>query len=109
VRFLIDAQLPPALKDLFIEAGYDAAHVAEVGMLTESDARIGAYAAEAGMIIATKDEDFVTTRRLSPRAPRVVWIRIGNATSRVLRTTMEPLMPETLSALAAGEGIVEIR
>lgn len=109
MRFLIDAQLPPALKSLFIDAGHDAAHVADVGMLTESDATIGAYAAEAEMIIVTKDEDFVTMRRLSSRAPRVVWVRIGNATSRALRMKMEPLMPETLSALAAGEEIVEIR
>ena len=61
------------------------------------------------MIIVTKDEDFVTMRRLSSRAPRVIWVRIGNATSRALRMKMEPLMPETLSALAAGEEIVEIR
>jgi predicted nuclease of predicted toxin-antitoxin system len=109
MRFLIDAQLPPALADLFTQAGHEAVHVGGLGMHMESDSNVGAYAAEAGMIIVTKDEDFVTMRRLSPEAPRVVWVRIGNATNRVLKMRMEPLMAETLAALAAGEEIVEIR
>jgi predicted nuclease of predicted toxin-antitoxin system len=61
------------------------------------------------MIIVTKDEDFVTMRRLSSRAPKVVWVRIGNATSHALRMRMQPLMAEILAALAAGEEIIEVR
>ena len=109
MRLLIDAQLPPALADLFIQVGHESVHVADVGMLTANDAKIAAYTAEAGMIIVTKDEDFVTMRRLSHRAPSVLWVRIGNATRRVLEMRMEPLMPEALAALTAGEEIVEIR
>jgi predicted nuclease of predicted toxin-antitoxin system len=109
VRFLIDTQLPPGLVHLFIQAGHEAVHVTDVGLLTENDAKVGAYASEAGMIIVTKDEDFVTMRRLSSGAPKVVWVRIGNATSRALTARMRPLMAETLAALAAGEVIVEVR
>lgn len=109
MRFLIDAQLPPALASLFIDAGHEAVHVADIGMLAANDQEIGEYAVEAGMIIVTKDEDFVTMRRLFRRAPSLVWVRIGNTTSRVLRMRMKPLMPEVLAALAAGEEIVEVR
>ena len=109
MRFLIDAQLPPSLASLFTQAGQEAVHVTDVGLLTENDVKIGAYAAKAGMIIATKDEDFVTMRGLSSRAPKVVWVRIGNATSRALTMRMQPLMAEILAALAAGEEIIEVR
>ncbi|HEY5565917.1 MAG TPA: DUF5615 family PIN-like protein [Gammaproteobacteria bacterium] len=109
MRFLIDAQLPPGLARLFITASQEAVHVTDVGLLTENDVEIGAYAAKAQMIIVTKDEDFVTMRRLSSRAPKVVWVRIGNATSRALTMRMQPLMVEILAALAAGEEVVEVR
>jgi predicted nuclease of predicted toxin-antitoxin system len=81
----------------------------EVGLLTAGDARISAYAAEAQMIVVTKDEDFTTMRRHASRAPKVVWLRIGNTTNRALRTRLKPLLPEILAALAAGEELVEVR
>lgn len=101
--------MPPTLASLFIRAGQEALHVADAGLLTETDVKIAAYATKAGMIIVTKDDDFVTMRRLSSRAPRVVWGRIGNATSRALTMRMQPLMAEILAALAAGEEIIEVR
>jgi predicted nuclease of predicted toxin-antitoxin system len=111
VRFLIDAQLPPALASLFVNARQEAVHVRDVGLLAANDAEIATYAAKADMIIVTKDEDFVTMRKLSSssNAPKVVWVRIGNATNRVLETHMRPLMPDILAALAAGEEIIEVR
>ena len=109
MRFLIDAQLPPGLVSIFIQAGHEAVHVTDVGLLTKDDVKIGAYAAKAGMIVVTKDEDFATMRRLSASAPKVIWVRIGNATNRALRMRIQPLMAEILAALAAGEQIIEVR
>lgn len=109
MRFLIDAQLPPGSASLFVEAGHEAVHVADAGLLAADDVAIGAYAAETGMIVVTKDEDFVVMRRLSSKAPSVLWVRIGNSTNRALRSRMEPLLPEILAAFAAGEPIVEVR
>jgi predicted nuclease of predicted toxin-antitoxin system len=109
VRFLIDAQLPPGLVNLFVDAGHEAVHVTDIGLLTEQDTRIGTYALQEGMIVVTRDEDFVQMRLLSSETPRVLWIRIGNATNRVLAMRVQPLLGEALSALASGEKIVEIR
>jgi predicted nuclease of predicted toxin-antitoxin system len=108
VRLLIDAQLPTSLASLFVEAGHEAIHVADAGMLADHDVAIGRYAAEAGMIAVTKDEDFAVMRRLSSGAPSVLWVRFGNATNRLLGSRMEPLMPEILAAFEAGEPIVEV-
>ena len=109
MRFLIDAQLPPGLVNLFVDAGHEAVHVTDVGLLTEQDTKIGTYAVQEGMIIVTKDEDFAQMRLLPSETPTVLWIRIGNATNRVLATRLQPLLGEALTALASGEKIVEIR
>jgi predicted nuclease of predicted toxin-antitoxin system len=58
-RFLVDAQLPPALADRLSSIGYYAEHVARVGLGGAGDNAIWAYAKQSGMILITKDEDFV--------------------------------------------------
>jgi predicted nuclease of predicted toxin-antitoxin system len=109
VHFLIDAQLPVGLVRLFRQAGHEATHVEDVGLLAARDSEIRPFAARAGMVIVTKDEDFVIKRQLSARAPSVVWIRTGNTTNRALTARMKPVMEEILMALAEGEPIVEVR
>ena len=109
MHFLIDAQLPPALVELFREAGHDAVHVSDLGLLMARDSEIRAIAVKREMVIVTKDEDFVTMRRLSDRAPRVVWIRTGNMTKRALIARLRPVLEEVCEALAEGEAIVEFR
>ena len=109
MRFLIDAQLPPGLADLFKAAGHDAVHVMDVGLLRAGDIKIGAYAVKANMVVVTKDEDFAVMRRPSKGAPKVVWLRLGNTTNRVLRARMGPALVEILAALGAGEDVIEVR
>ena len=108
MRFLVDAQLPPGLVRLFREAGLQAVHVTDVGLLNAGDNEIRAYAVSEGMIVVTKDEDFAVARRLSASAPAVMWVRIGNATNRVLMERLRPVLAEVLDALAGGEPIVEV-
>ena len=40
LRFLVDAQLPPALARKLNTAGHEASHVLDVGLLNASDSRI---------------------------------------------------------------------
>ena len=109
MRFLIDAQLPVGLTRLFQEAGHEAVHVHEVGLLGARDNEIRSFAARGDMVVVTKDRDFVIMRQLSDRAPKVVWVRIVNTTNRMLAEKMRPIMREVLTALGEGEFIVEIR
>jgi predicted nuclease of predicted toxin-antitoxin system len=48
VKFLIDAQLPPALARAFEAAGCGARHVRGVGLLRASDADLWAFAHREG-------------------------------------------------------------
>jgi predicted nuclease of predicted toxin-antitoxin system len=109
LRFLIDAQLPPALVEIFESKGHQAVHVADVGLLTARDAAIRAYAAKAQMVLVTKDEDFVATRRLGGHGPQVVWIRMGNTSNRALSTRRRPVIDQVVAALTGGDAIVEVR
>jgi len=108
VRFLIDAQLPPALARWLISAGHAAEHVSDVGLAEANDEPIRLHAAATGAVIVTKDEDFAARKAHSPGSPPVVWVRIGNASNRALLKWFVPLLPTILERLENGEGLIEI-
>ena len=58
MRFLIDAQLPPALARLLDEHGHQADHVNQIGPGDAPDRVLWRYALDHDAVIVTKDEDF---------------------------------------------------
>ena len=58
MKFIVDAQLPPALARLLRESGCDASAVREIGLREANDAEIWRYAVQQQAAIITKDEDF---------------------------------------------------
>ena len=58
LKFLVDAQLPPALARWLRDQGYQAAHVQDVGLRDAEDGPIEAHALGAGAVIVTKDDDY---------------------------------------------------
>lgn len=62
---------------------------------------------EAAAII-TKDEDFALRKTLSDTGPAVVWIRLPNTRRRELLARFESVLPDILSALERGEGLIEV-
>jgi predicted nuclease of predicted toxin-antitoxin system len=89
VRFLVDAQLPPALARWLKDAGHDAEHVQEAGLREATDAAIWTHALQTGAIIVTKDEDFAARSVREVTSPVIVWLRVGNTTNVALRGWME--------------------
>ena len=65
MRFVVDAQLPPALARRLETLGHTAEHVADRGMASASDSAVRDYAARVGAVIVTKDEDFAIRRVLT--------------------------------------------
>ncbi len=84
MRFVVDAQLPPALARWLAERGHDAEHVADRGMEMASDREIWNHAVAVRAVIVTKDEDFVIRRTFATDGPTVVWVRCGNTSRRQL-------------------------
>jgi len=108
VKFLIDANLPPALARWLIEQGHEANHVSEFALERASDRDIWRNAHEMNACIVTKDEDFVLLHAIDRGGPPVVWIRIGNTTRDALIHRLSPLWPGVVAALERGETIVEV-
>lgn len=107
MKFLIDAQLPPALCGWLRERGQEAVHVFEIGMVAAGDAEIAARAEADGAVLVSKDEDFVTLRL--PDRFAFVWLRCGNATNRALAGRLEARWGRVEVLLGEGERFVEVR
>ena len=108
MRFLVDAQLPPAFARFLAAAGHEAAHVADLGLTDASDRVIWRQAASSGAVLVTKDSDFVVMRALEPVGPAIVWLRIGDTTKRALLQRLALLLPEIVTAIEKGETMVEV-
>jgi predicted nuclease of predicted toxin-antitoxin system len=109
VKFLVDAQLPPALARALREAGYDAQAVREVGLREADDGAIWRHALIHRDIIVTKDQDFADRSLYDETAPTIVWLRIGNTSNRSLLELLLPLWPEVASRVQSGEKVIEVR
>ena len=108
MRFLVDAQLPPALVRWLAERGYTSEHVFDLGMASADDKDIWAYASQVGAVIITKDEDFAERRARAGDGPAIVWIRVGNVSRRELLTWFRFRLPVIVEALERGETLIEI-
>lgn len=58
MKLLLDANLSPKLLEPLTMAGYEALHVADIGLLHASDDTIFDRAADEGCVVVTADSDF---------------------------------------------------
>ncbi len=108
IRFLIDANLPPAFAVRLTELGHGAEHLADRGLLAASDREIWRIAMAGAQAIITKDEDFARRRAASAGGPPIVWIRLNNTRRAALLAWFDRSAPGIVSALERGETIVEV-
>jgi len=109
VKFIVDANLPPALARWLATEGHEAHHAGDLGLQATPDRELWRRARDMDACIVTKDEDFVLLHALDRAGPSIVWIRIGNATRSVLLQRLPALWPAVVAALGRGEKIVEVR
>jgi predicted nuclease of predicted toxin-antitoxin system len=109
VKFLLDHQLSPRLKPFFIEKGFEASHVSELGLHTFTDRALWAHAKSNAMQIVSKDEDFFYLASQDPAGPRLIWVRLGNCSSAALLQAFDRLWPQIERWMATDDRIVEIR
>jgi len=108
MRFVVDAQLPPALARFLSDRGHEAEHVFDLGLGNAEDSAIWQHALRVGAAILSKDEDFAIRVSIAGDGPPVVWLRVGNTGKRALLDWLTPLLPSIEAALAAGEKLVEV-
>jgi predicted nuclease of predicted toxin-antitoxin system len=95
LRFLVDAQLPPALAESLRRAGH------------ELDEEIWEEAIARSAVLVTKDSDFAVLRGASGEGPTILWVRIGNVSNRVLIARLLATLPALGGAIQRGERIIE--
>ncbi|MFT4229017.1 MAG: DUF5615 family PIN-like protein [Microbacterium sp.] len=109
MRFVVDAQLPPSLAAVLQRQGHDAVAVRDIGLREAPDSAIWAHCARTGRVIVSKDDDFARRARDTTTGPPVVWLRVGNASTRALEAWFVPLLPAIVEQLEAGERLIEVR
>ena len=108
-RFIVDANLPPALARALTGQGYQAEHVMDVGLRESEDDPIWDYALKHQAVIITKDEDFPRLLARPEPTPAVVWLRVGNCRNPVLLSRFLPLLPDVLERIEMGDRLIEVR
>jgi predicted nuclease of predicted toxin-antitoxin system len=82
VKPLLDENLSPSLRAALADVYPELAHVRDVGLQASPDSMVWRYAAEMGYTIVTKDADFRQRSFLYGAPPKVIWIRLGNCSTR---------------------------
>lgn len=105
----LDAQLPPVLAPWIQSTfGIECWTLREVGLRDAEDLTIFQAARAAGVIVLTKDRDFIDLlKRLGP-PPQVLWLTCGNTSNAHLRTILAATIPAAIILFARGESLVEI-
>lgn len=76
MKLLLDANLSPEVARLLNEAGHDAIHIQDIGLLSAPDPEILQAAADDGRILITADSDFGALLALrSLASPSVLLLR----------------------------------
>ncbi|HSP42168.1 MAG TPA: DUF5615 family PIN-like protein [Luteolibacter sp.] len=106
----LDAHLSPRVARWIRESlGHDAEALRYIGLRDAEDTEIFDLAKEHGVILLTKDKDFVdlVTRKGSP--PAVIWLRCGNTTEARLKEILAKHLVDALLFVESGDSIVEIQ
>ena len=80
----------------------------ELGLRDAPDAEIFEAARKAGVVIMSKDSDFVDLVQRLGAPPQLVWVTCGNVTNAALRVLLTARWARVNAMLAAGEAVVEL-
>lgn len=103
MKLLFDENLSPRLGKSLAQAFPGSLHVDDVGLHGRMDAEIWAYAGGHGFVLVSKDNDFRQLSFLRGAPPKVVWLRIGNASTREVSALLLSRQPEIAEFVADPE------
>ena len=94
MKLLYDENLAPSLVGELADIFPESLHIREVGLKAAPDPVVWAYAAKAGYIIVSKDADFRQRSFLYGHPPKVIWIRLGNCSTREIANLLRDRIEE---------------
>ena len=109
MRLLFDHNLSPKLVFLLAEQYPGSSHIASVALDKASDNDVWTYARASGFSIVTKDSDFNDLLLMRGFPPKVIWLRLGNCTTRQVADVLRSSYGVVEEFLASEEiGILEL-
>lgn len=85
MKFLIDAQLPPSLKKLFTDKGFDCIHTLDLEHGNDtSDKMISQISVSEQRILITKDSDFFDSFIVKNEPYKLILVKLGNTSKKDL-------------------------
>jgi len=105
----IDAHLSPAIATwITMTFGITAIALRDLALRDAEDPEIFEKAKAQGVILMTKDSDFVDLVDRLGSPPQIIWLTCGNTSNAELRRILNLILLDALAQLQAGEKLVEI-
>lgn len=102
MKLLLDQNLSRHLVGRLRDVFPESEHVTSLGLDAASDREIWDYAGDHGHVIVSKDSDFRQLAFLHGQPPKVVWLRVGNAsTATILQVLLDHV--EAIEAFSGSE------
>ncbi len=107
--YWVDAQLPPQLSNWLNETfEVEAYALRDLQLRDAKDEEIFQKARQQGIVIISKDYDFVEMVLRLGIPPQLLWLTCGNITNRHLQVLFTQVFSKAQKLLSKGEVIVEI-
>ena len=100
MKVLFDQNVSPWLCHTLSDLFPDSVHVREIGLREAEDPVIWDYAAQHGFAIVTKDADFRQRSFVLGHPPKIVWLRLGNCSTKAIEALLRSRAGEIEEFLA---------
>jgi predicted nuclease of predicted toxin-antitoxin system len=108
MKFLIDAQLPRRLANLFKEAGYEAIHTLDLPKRNATeDVEINQISIQEQYVVITKDRDFLNSFLTNEEPYKLLLVTTGNIKNNDLIALFQENLSE-LNQLLNEHDLIEI-
>lgn len=104
MKLLLDNNLSFRLISEIEKSFPGSTHVRDVDLESADDAKIWAYAKQHDFAIVSKDDDFRQLSLLYEFPPKVVWLRLGNCSTKQLQEFLGASTSELIQFLGSDDG-----
>ena len=89
MKLLFDANLSYHLIERLNDIFPNSIHVRQVHLHRENDSVIWQFARDQNYMIVTKDSDFYERGIIEGQPPKIVWIRRGNCSTKIIEELLQ--------------------
>lgn len=88
MKLLFDQNLSHRLVRVLADVYPDSEHVRDVGLKEAVDTDVWNFAKGQGFMIVSKDSDFHQRSLLLGYPPKVIWVRLGNCSTKAMELAL---------------------